>query len=201
MLKKDFEARHGRIPTRDAVIDYLPDTLIKYNLQSDSQPAHIWHIVQNMPGSHFSILDLEGVRTIFENLRYEQRKPVRDYYLGILDHRFFSSGWGWFSRGGRGLSTFTREIKDIPAEERALALKVLRTLRNGFDNNRYKPKYGTKKRINYYISAYGGAVNSSKKSYEDAKVKLMLADKLPRKKKKEIKKIGLWSMFKQSKLR
>ena len=201
MLKKDFEARHGRIPTRDAIIDYLPDTLIKYNLQSDSQPAHIWHIVQNMPGSHFSILDLEGVRTIFENLRYEQRKPVRDYYLGILDQRFFSSGWGWFSRGGRGLSTFTREIKDIPAEERALALKVLRTLRNGFDNNRYKPKYGTKKRINYYISAYGGVVNSSKKSYEDAQVKLMLADKLPRKKKKEIKKIGLWSMFKQSKLR
>lgn len=201
MLKKDFEARHGRIPTRDAVIDYLPDTLIKYNLQSDYQPAHIWHIVQNMPGSHFSILDLEGLRTIFENLRYEQRKPVRDYYLGILDHRFFSSGWGWFSRGGRGLSTFTREIKDIPAEERALALKVLRTLRNGFDNNKYKPKYGTKKRINYYISAYGGAVNGSKKSYEDAQVKLMLADKLPRKKKKEIKKIGLWSMFKQSKLR
>lgn len=198
MLRKDFEARHGSVHSKNAIIDHITTDANKYGLTSDNQPAHIWHIVQNMPHSHFSVLDLDGLRIIFENLKHESRKPVRDYYLEILDHRFFSSGWGWFSRGGRGLSTFPRDITDIPAEERAVAVKVLRTLRNGFENNKYKTKYSNKKYINQLIVSYGGTIGNSKAAFEAAQAKLAAADKLPRKTKKQAKKTGLWGKLFQS---
>ena len=187
MIKSEFEKRHGKIQYSNAVVHWPNETTKKYNMADEDQPAHIWYIVQNMPESHFGRLNLQSIQTIFKYLAQEPRKPVRDYYLGVLDHRFFSDGWGWFSRHGYGLSTSDRNIYQIPEEERNLAVKVLKCLKNGFKKFNFKPKYSDAKYINKLITEYGGTL-MTKSDLEQAIQKIKIAEKLPRKLKKQVKK-------------
>jgi len=201
MLKSEFEKRHGKIyGYRDAIVDgRLTDLTEKYDLQNQDQPASIWYVVQNMPGSHFTKLDLKAVQTIFEHLDNVNPKELRDYYLHTLDHRFFSSGWGWFSRGGQGGSTFVRPVSKFSEDDKKLAVRVLKCLKRGFKKYKYSPVYGNTKLINTLIMDYGGILGSNVADYQKGQKKIqeaLLKDaKIPRKLKKEAKKSGLWARF------
>lgn len=188
MLKSEFEKRHGAIYRyRDAIVDgYITEFTKKYDLENLDQPAPVWHVVKNMPDSHFSVLDLGAIQEIFEHAGDIQPKELRNYYLRTLDHRFFSSGWGWFSRGGRGLSTFERSISQIPDDEKKVAVRVLKCLKHGFTKLNYRPVYGKTVYINRLIREYGGTIDSHA-SLRAAAAKIEKADKLPRKLKKRVK--------------
>lgn len=200
MLKSEFEKRHGKIyGYRNAIVDgWITPLTKKYDLENMDQPASIWHIVQNMPDDHFGKLDLKAIQTIFEHLGNVNPKELREYYLKTLDHRFFSSGWGWFDRGGRGLSTFVRPIEKIPEDEKKLAVRVLKCLKQGFKKYRYSPAYGNIKYIDSLILSYDGTLNGVA-DYKKGQAKIQEAisegKKLPRKKKKEVKKSGIWTLF------
>lgn len=167
-----------------------------YQVLTTEAPTKIrTQIVMLMPDSHFYDLHPDRIKAILELIKQEQNADVRRHYLSILDHRLFNDGWGWFWRGGRGLSTLTREIKDIPATEKADALQVLRTVKAFYRDLNFKPKYGTTAIINDYIRAYGGRVMSHEEKKTQAKARLTHAKaaleagaKMPRKMKKAIQK-------------
>lgn len=155
-----------RLP-RDAAIgvDYY-DVAEQQGLVSSDQPAHIWHIVNNIPDDHFTRIDVKPVREVFKYLAMEKRKPVRDYYLSVLADRYFSSGWGWFSRSGSSLSGWHRNFSDIPDSERREALKVLHVLKHGFKKYRYRPKLrGRDIVIDHYIALYGEHTQQKKEQF------------------------------------
>lgn len=188
MLKSDFEKRHGRIWYRDAIVaGYITELTKKYDLENLDQPAAVWHVVQNMPDSHFSHLDLGAIQIIFKYVDDIKPKQLRNYYLGTLDHRFFSHGWGWFSRGGRGLSTSERSVSEIPEDEKKTAVRVLKCLKLGFSKCGYHAIYGKKSVIDSYIKEYGGKIGDNTASLKLAKAKIEQSDKLPRKLKKRVK--------------
>ena len=197
MLKSEFEKRHGRIwgYSNAIVTGYITEFTKKYDLENKNQPAPVWHVVKNMPDSQFTVLDLGAIQEIFKHLENVQPKPVRDYYLKTLDHRFFASGWGWFSRGGRGLSTFPRSISEIPDDEKKLAVRVLKCIKQGFMKYNYKAIYGRPERIKSLIKEYGGAVDGKMANYRAAKKKIEESTKLPRKTKKRVKAGWLDRMF------
>ena len=188
MLKSEFEKRHGRIYAyKDAIVDgYISPLAKKYDLMNDDQPAPVWHVVKNMPDSHFGHLNLESIQEIFNHLENIKSKELRNYYLGVLDHRFFSNGWGWFSRGGHGLSTSPRSISEIPKSERETAVRVLRCLKRGFSKYNYHPIHGKKEIIDTLIKRYGGTTDKLS-SLRAAKARVDAASKLPRKLKKRVK--------------
>lgn len=186
MLKSEFEKRHGRVYDTAAVDSDITSRLVKkYDLTNPNQPASIWHIVKNMPNSHFSNLDLEAIQEIFKHLENVAPKELRDYYLNKLDHRFFSNGWGWFSRSGHGLNTSPRNVSDIPKTEKETAVRVLKCLKRGFSKYHYHPVYGKTEYIDNLIKRYGGTTDKLA-SLRAAKARVDAADKLPRKLKKRV---------------
>ncbi|MBQ0013051.1 MAG: hypothetical protein KBS86_00560 [Proteobacteria bacterium] len=165
MLKADFEKKHKcKLPHDAAVGVDNYDVAKQYGLLSLDQPAHIWHIVKNIPDDHFTHIDVKPVREIFKYLAMEKRKPVRDYYLSVLFERYFFCGWGWFSRAGSSMSAMHRDVFDIPDSERREALKVLRALKYGFKKYHYK-KYTV---IDNYIVRYGGNTQPKKEQFNRA---------------------------------
>lgn len=130
-------------------------------LKSKLQPEHRWEIVTNFPDSHFGMIDIEKLEKVFSSLKKESNHEVLNYYLSVLDHRFFSMGWGWFERGGRGLSTFSRKASDISEKEKQTAVKTLKLLKKQFCEFGYRPVYGSIDIINTFIRIYGGTVKSA----------------------------------------
>ncbi|MCQ2562496.1 MAG: hypothetical protein MJ158_02695, partial [Alphaproteobacteria bacterium] len=155
------------------------------------QPAPIWYIVQAMPDERFSVINLSKIKTIFEYVGQIKHKDLRDYYLAVLEHRFFANGWGWFPRCGGSLSARERHISDMTEADKLQALKALRCLKRGFIKYHYNGQYVDIPHINRLIQEYGGLQVNKKQTMQKAAEKLK--GKLPRKQKKKAQ--GLLGML------
>ncbi len=187
MLKAEFEKRHGKVFSNKAAIGVRNlEIEEKYNLYNDDQPAPIWYIVQAMPDEHFKIIDLSKIKTIFEYVGQIKHKDLRNYYLAVLEDRFFSNGWGWFSRLGESLASRPRwnSVYEMPEATRLQALKALRCLKRGFMKHHYDGTYVDIYHINHLIQEYGGKKVDKKQTVQKATEKLN--GKLTRKQKKKV---------------
>lgn len=187
MLKTEFEKKHGKVSSNKATIGVKNlGVEKKYNLYKDDQPAAIWYIVQAMPDERFKVIDLSKIKTIFECVGQIKHKDLRDYYLAVLEDRFFSNGWGWFTRLGESLSARPRwnSVYAMPEVTRLQALKALRCLKRGFMKYHYNGTYVDIYHINHLIQEYGGKRLDKKQTMQKATEKLN--GKLPRKQKKKV---------------
>ncbi|MCL2629191.1 MAG: hypothetical protein FWD33_00625 [Alphaproteobacteria bacterium] len=174
MTKEQFEKKHGRVYHNGIHIDHAPNDDLKAELLAEYQPEHRWMIAKHFPGSHFCSLGLHDLKIIFDNLKEETNANVIHYYLRYLDHRYFSCGWGWFSRGGQGLSTHNRSVSDIDKNERAEGVKVIKLFKEKFQEFGYYPKYGKMQYMNDLIVIYGGKVDNAR---EDSEARKRLRDR------------------------
>ena len=174
MKKSEFEKRHGKVNPKHFA-NWNNTIAKKYGLvtfgkDDDDQPAHIWHILQNLNGA----IDLETVQNVFKYLSGESRKEVRDQYLRSLDYVYFADFWGRFSR---------MDAKDLSKERKTEIVKIIKTIKRGFQKYKFKPSSD----MNYWIIKFGGHI-TQKHDFEEGTKKLQNAEKLPRKLKKQVKK-------------
>ena len=159
------------------VANWNRDIAKKYNLEAEDQPAHIWHIMQNLNGA----IKLENVQNVFKYLAGESRKEVRDQFLRSLDYIYFADFWGTFSNHRYGISE----------HEKPEALKIVKCIKSGFKKYKFKPSSSNS--IEYYFSKFGGKVATKKAKFQEGikktikLQKIATADRIPRKMKKDIK--------------
>ena len=126
----------------------------------------------------------------FKYLSSEPRKEVRDLFLMNLDCLYFNPTYGCFRQTKEEMYWVTNKAK------------ILKTIKRGFKKYRYSSETTRERLIDRLLDEYDMRknANAKKKKFELAKAKLKLQtaiknNTLPRKKKKEVKKSGLWDLI------
>ena len=167
-----------------------PKQLIK---QLTGNSKNYQKFIKLLPNDGFITLNKDNFKAMMKIIRDEPDKKLRKMYFSLVLDKLFATGWGWYGRLGKSLSSVRefRYANELPEKTRADALAVLRLVKNMHLELRYSPSYiGI---INHYIRDFGGNTiehgsnKAKKEQFEMVTKKLQMGEKLPRKIKKQVK--------------
>lgn len=146
-----------------------------------------------LPYDGFCVLKAEDFKEMMKIIHNEPDEKLKHtYFTQVLD-KLFACGWGWYMRLGESLSAMSRYeyASQLPAKKRAVALSVLRMVKDMHIELKYKPNYIPF--INQFIREFGGTTlnpaekeQQKKAKFNSAVATMEAGGKLPRKLKKKV---------------